>query len=458
MAATGVLVAGVVVLDDGGADHPGAWDDRVVPLVEFVEDERGLSFDHPVTVEFLTEEEYSDAVRFDGDVLSDEEREGFVEWGAVLEALGLVAVGTDLLESSNELVDSGTLAFYDPFTETVVVRGTEMTTGVEVTLVHELVHVAQDQAFDLTQPPPVDSAGAYEAYDALIEGDATRIELAYVDMLDHEVQEAYWDDYLADYDTSRDDLADVPVSLQALLAAPYVLGSPLVELIAADGGNAAVDEAFADPPLSSEHLLDPRSFFDDDEPVDVELPAVPAGAEQIGEGDTLGATMLYLVLADRIDPIAALTAVDGWGGDAFVTYREGDRACVRADLVGDTVADTDELAQALRSWVDVGTVGDGSVDVTDGVVAFESCTGSGDGGADPPPGRALDTLSVPAARSGLMAMAATGGGYDNDEAFAFGTCFVERVSLETLVEANEAEPSAVVADEIDAAMTDCLAT
>jgi hypothetical protein len=457
VAAVGLLAAGIVVLDGGGSDHPDAWDERVVPLVEFVERERGLSFDHPVTVEFLTEDEYSEAVRFDDDVLSEEEREGFAESAAALEALGLVPVGTDLLETSNDLVDSGTLAFYDPFAETVVVRGTEMTTGVEATLVHELVHVAQDQAFDLTQPPPVESTGAYEAYDALVEGDATRIEYAYIDTLSPDVQEAYWDDYMAGYDASRDDLADVPVALEAMLAAPYVLGSPLVELIAADGGNAAVDAAFADPPRSSEHLLDPRSFFDGDDPVDVDEPELPTGAEQVGEGDTLGATMLYIVLAERIDPMAALTAADGWGGDAFVTYREADRACVRADFVGDSATDTDELAQALRSWVDAGAVGDASVDVAAGVVAFESCAGS-DGGAEPHPGRAVDALAVPAARSGLMAMAAADGGYDNDDAFAFGACFVERVGFESLVEANGSEPSAAVADEIDAAMTYCAST
>ena len=50
---------------------------------------------------------------------------------------------------STSVSDGGTLAFYDPTDERVRVRGTEMTVGLEVTLVHELTHALQDQHFDL---------------------------------------------------------------------------------------------------------------------------------------------------------------------------------------------------------------------------------------------------------------------------------------------------------------------
>src|SRR5687767_10540895 len=56
---TGVLVLGLVALatrafGSDGPDHPDAWDPRVSDLAAFVEDERGLEFDHPVHVDFLT--------------------------------------------------------------------------------------------------------------------------------------------------------------------------------------------------------------------------------------------------------------------------------------------------------------------------------------------------------------------------------------------------------------------
>lgn len=459
VAVVGVLLAAAVVLeDDGGIDHPDEWDERVVDLVAFVEQERGLSFEHPVTVEFLTEEQYSDSARVDEGTLADEDREAMEDSGTVLEALGLVPAETDLMDTSNEMADTGTLAFYDPITETVTVRGTEMTTGLEVTLVHELVHVAQDQAFDLEQTLADESAGAYEAFRALVEGDASRIEMSYVDTLDSDEQDAYWDDYTAEVDESEAGLSEVPAALQALFAAPYVFGQPMVDLIAHEGGNGAVDDAFADPPRSAEHLFDPRSYFADDAPVEVAEPELPDGADPVSESGPLGATTLFVMLSERIDPLTALGAADGWGGDMSAAYRDDDRTCVRVDLVGDSAEDTSEIADALQAWSDAGPVGVATVDETSDGVSFESCAGGADGeAAAASSGRSLDALALPATRSQLMVMAARDGGLDHDEAFAIGDCFVRHVPFETITEANEStEPSAEVTAVIDDAIAGCM--
>jgi hypothetical protein len=459
VAVVGLLAAAAIVLNRGGGiDHPEEWDRRVVDLVAFVERERGIEFDHPVEIEFLSEREYSERVRVDETALTDQDRALVEESSTVLEALGLVPLDTDLFESSNEMADAGTLAFYDPVIERVIVRGTEMTTGVEVTLVHELVHVAQDQAFDLERPPATDTSAAYEAFDALVEGDAVRIELDYVDSLSADEQTGYWDDYGAAYDESQAALTEVPPALQALFAAPYLLGQPVVDLLAADGGNEAVDDAFADPPVSSEHLLDPRSYFDGDAPIEVDEPEIGDGSEAIGEPSPLGATTLFVMLAERIDPLVALAAADGWGGDMSVAYDDGDGTCVRVDLVGDTATDRDEIAAALQAWVDAGPAGAASVTTSGDRVVFESCSAEVEADAAPPAAvSSLDALVLPATRSQLMMVATSDLGLDHDEAFALGDCFVRRVPLATLVEANAAsEPSAELAALIDDTMAACM--
>jgi len=457
----GLVVAALVVARSDGIDHPDEWDERVVDLAAFVEEARGLDFEHPVTVEFLTDDEYSARATVDESTLTDEDRAAVEESGTVLAALGLVPADTDMFATGNDMADTGTLAFYDPVTETVTVRGTEMTTGIEVTLVHELVHVAQDQAFDLEKPPPDSSNGAVEAFDALVEGDAVRIELDYVESLDPDEQDAYWAAYEQDYEESSEGLTEVPSALQALFAAPYVLGQPLVDLIVEDGGNDAVDAAFDEPPTSSEHLLDPRAYFAGDAPVEVDEPAVPDGADEIGEAGPLGATTLYVMLAARIDPLEALTAADGWGGDTHVAFRDDDQTCVLADLVGDTQSDTDEIAAALEAWVDAGPPGAAYVVRTpEGRVRLESCgAAAGDGEAAPASGvDALDALAVPATRSQLMAMATTSMGLDPDEAFAVGDCFVRRLPLDELTEANgSAELPPELSETIDTTMAACMA-
>ena len=62
MACVVVLAGGITaaVMRTGGGRLPSEWDARVLDLVHFVERERGALFDHPVPVDFLTPEEYSE--------------------------------------------------------------------------------------------------------------------------------------------------------------------------------------------------------------------------------------------------------------------------------------------------------------------------------------------------------------------------------------------------------------
>src|SRR4051794_26256983 len=64
----GVLAAGLIVftrVNGRGVAHPDQWDPRVVDIVHFVEMHRGLEFKHPVYVDFLSPDEYSQRARHD---------------------------------------------------------------------------------------------------------------------------------------------------------------------------------------------------------------------------------------------------------------------------------------------------------------------------------------------------------------------------------------------------------
>ncbi len=114
----------------------------VADLADFVEEERGRSFEHPVYVDFLTEDEYTDLARTEEDDLSDADRETLEQAEAMHRAMGLAEGDLDLLAALNDVVDSGTLAFYDSDVDRVRVRGTDLTPGLRVTLVHELTHAS----------------------------------------------------------------------------------------------------------------------------------------------------------------------------------------------------------------------------------------------------------------------------------------------------------------------------
>ena len=47
----------------------------------------------------------------------------------------------------------------------------------------------------------------------------------------------------------------------------------------------------------------------------------------VGKPDVFGAYTLYLVLASRLGPSAALDVADGWGGDSMITLKRHGNTC-----------------------------------------------------------------------------------------------------------------------------------
>ncbi len=369
-------ITGIGVLADQPPKQPADWDPRVADLVEFVQNERGLLYDHPVPIDFLTEQQYSDRVA-DRDKLTDEDVAQLEQVEGEMRAFGLVNGDVDLVASMGTLEDEGTLAYYDPETERITVRGTEMTPALRVTLVHELTHVVQDQHFDLQQLDGFESSDLEAGFRALAEGDATRIENRYIDSLDSADRKAYDDTTAAQSDAAGADLSGVPDALVAYFGAPYVLGTDLVDLLEQTGGDKAINQAFDLPPDSEAVLLDPFRFLDGDAATDVPVPALEAGEEKVDDGD-MGAIALLLLLEGQLDPHDALDAVDAWDGDAYVGFTRDGRACVRVAIATVDAPGAGRLDQLLTEWSAAVPAADATVSRDDTTVTFESC----DPGAD----------------------------------------------------------------------------
>lgn len=422
VAAVGIVA---VVLRDDGPDYPDAWDARVVELVAFVEEERGHDFEHPVPIDFLTPEEYAARTRTDAAELTDEELAGAEQTEGLLRAMGLVDSDIDLLESSNDLSDTGTLAFYDSEIERVIVRGTEITPDLAVTMVHELTHVLQDQVFGLDRLTEGDAtSGELAAFRGLVEGDAVRIQNRYEASLDPADQEAIA--AAQGDDQAAIDEEGIPEALQAIFALPYALGEGFVSVLEVEGDDA-IDDAFEDPPTTEEHLLDPFAYLDLDEPTLVLTPEVD-DAELIGEGD-FGAASLFLVLATRIDQHQALDAALGWGGDAYVGYLHDDVSCMELDVLGDTPADSEELAVALEAWSAAGAPGSASVTRDGERTRLHTCDPGAASAA--PTGSSIDAVSMAATRTYLGAEALRSGAR-SDAARCYADGVVHAFSVEEL--------------------------
>ena len=307
-------------------------------------------------------------------------------------------------------------------------------------MVHELTHVLQDQIFDLDQLTEADAtSGELAAFRALVEGDAGRIEDSYEATLSDEEQAAI--DAAEANDTAAVEGEEIPEALEAIFGLPYALGGGFVLALEAESDDA-VDAAFRSPPTTEEHLLDPESYFDDDEAIGVDAPDV-GDAEVLDAGD-FGAASLYLVLASRIDLAQALRASIGWGGDAYVNYLQDDRTCVDLNVTGDEPSDVDELDAALVAWVAAGPSGTASLVREGDLVRLHACDPGVDAAGGT--GSAFDALALAVTRTAIITELIAAGA---DEGFV--RCYVDAVlAAFTVEELTGSEPPA----EFDARIAD----
>ena len=415
-----VVAATAVVLGGSGSAYPSEWDERVRELAEFASDARGLTYEHPVHVDFLSEDEYSELATYAEADLTVEDKVAQHDFEASSRALGLVRGDVDLFESSNELVSDGTLAYYDLVTKRVMVRGTDLTPSVRATLVHELTHVLQDQNFDLNRVFETDAQN--NAFRAVAEGDANRIEQEYLAGLSDEEYAEWEEEVNAGWEQAQEDLADVPDWLTVSFGAAYDLGEPLVHAIEAAGGRRAVDEALSEPPLTEEQLVDATRFLAGEKPKRVTAPKLPKGARLIDEADFGTLTWMFM-LSERMPAAAALDAVDGWGGDAYIAYEVDDQVCAAGRFAGDTVADTTEMATALDRWAGAMPAG-AEAEVTraqDGkTVGFVTCDPGPDAEDSRSGGGSVAALDLLATRAYLLITFLDGGAPRGTAACAAG--------------------------------------
>ncbi len=423
-----------------GAVAEAKWDPKVAPIARKVEKLRGLDFLQPVDVEYLSDAAFAKRVAVDQGKLDASDRADIRRSQAQLAAIGLLPSGVDLVDAVSSLQSSGVLAYYDPKTKRVVVRGQELMPATEVTLAHELTHALQDQHFNLTRMRRVaEREHASAALTALVEGDARRVDQLYADQLPAARRASYEQSRAEESSRASDSIraAGVPDSLVALFQSPYLLGPPMLEVATSLDGKGAVDELFRDPPRSDSAFLTPTSLADDDDTVKVDRPKLRDGERADGKPDVFGAFGLYLMLSSRIDPVRALAVADGWGGDAMITLRRGDTACVRATFAGRSDAEGDAIGDALEQWIAAGPAD--AADVTRHG-SRSTLTACDPGAGVPSSDGSLAALTVAVTRDEILSQF-IGGGEKAATCVANGV--VADPTFRPLIEASVADPDAL---------------
>lgn len=130
-------------------------------------------------------------------------------------------------------------------------------------------------------------------------------------------------------------------------------GAQFVQGLLDDGKYTAVNEAWAARPNSTEQLIHPEKYAEQEPPIDVELrDFLPALGDnwQLLQQATLGEALLRVYLSGQLNEMQVETAASGWGGDQYAIYQSGEQSVLVFKIVWDSLEDSTEFAALYPNY------------------------------------------------------------------------------------------------------------
>ena len=202
------------------------------------------------------------------------------------------------------------------------------------TFAHELTHILQGRHF---KTPERRTHDAKQAWSALIEGDAG---LTAKECIKTE----------ADPNPSALTLAQkasfsyiyaskMPDSLTRIWLFPYDYGENFCKALYANGGWTRVNQAYEDPPQTTEQIIHPEKYLEGEWYADVEAPPPNASGWINAKTDRLGEHFILVMLETHLSTSESAEAAEGWNGDNFTLYEKGNDYMFTWRILWDTEED-----------------------------------------------------------------------------------------------------------------------
>jgi hypothetical protein len=271
----------------------------------------------------------------------------------VWESLLLVGESTGSSEAISDTRSSAVLGYYSPGSDRIViVSETETPMVSRTTLAHELVHALQDQQFGLNRT--AETQDTQLATNGVVEGEANYIQQIYQQRC-----ASGWDCIAMPESNGGGGggSSSRNAGVFTVILQPYVSGPQFVNAVYGEGGWDAVDELHSEFPASSEQVIHPRRY-PDEEPVEVTVTDRSNTEwdrfDHDPVGDTVGEASIFATMyhndqtdADRYSYQS--TPSEGWAGDTVVPYHNESGAGGYVWVTQwDSEADAEEFADAYR--------------------------------------------------------------------------------------------------------------
>ena len=222
------------------------------------------------------------------------------------------------------------------------------------TFVHELTHIMQE-SYSLPERPTFDGA---KALTSLKEGDATFM----ADIFKNDGVISTSLSVTVDDKTSLsvplgflfgDEIQlSLPSTIDDLNRFPYRYGVEFVKaLYNQKGGWEAVNEAYENPPRTTEQIMHPEKYFAQEDAQTVEVPSI-TGEWNLKKTDRFGEYFIFVMLDNWLSETDAKNAAEGWGGDLINYYEKDDDFLFTWNIAWDSSEDAYEFYAAFQDMMD----------------------------------------------------------------------------------------------------------
>lgn len=315
-------------------------------LIAFVEEERGHEFVTRPQVTMLDGAAFTNEWNATIARSAEEEADDYENFTDIYRAMGILEGSDSLEEIWMRFGDAGVLGYYDPDRGDIVLRSDEITAFTKTVLVHELVHALEDQVFGIDRDEYDERDDEIDwTFSALLEGSARVIEGRYrASLTEAERDEETAVRQALPRTVSSSEFTDSFLELQF---GRYRYGETFAEALWA-GGVSQLDGAFAEPPATSEAVIDPDVFLlgsAADGAIDA-----PVADGTVFESGLWGEAAWAALFADVFGVAEGRQLADGWGGDQYVAWRTDSETCVRIHVEADNPDALDNYALALEEW------------------------------------------------------------------------------------------------------------
>ncbi|MCH8310348.1 MAG: serine/threonine protein kinase, partial [Chloroflexi bacterium] len=332
-----------------------ALSDMIAEAQPWIHNLRDLEVDGDISVEFRSRSDLDEITR--GFFRRPNVRQQVYEAQELYKALGLMQEEDDLEEILTKIQNQQVLALFDDQTEKVYMLLDDSATGPEGELGYANAYMGalQQKRFntaDIRNRTRAKGADSFRAANALILGDVAQISSAYVARAMTKDEAGILREPVPD-----SELLNAPRVVRETTLFPVREGANFVAGLFGENGWETVNDAYKNPPITTEQVLHPEKYFEAEEP---QLTSLPDLSSDLGKGwnevnsDVMGEFLIRVYLEEYLDDDQAADAAAGWGGDRYSLLNGplGERLFISM-IRWDTFQDAAEFFDAYQVFMGV---------------------------------------------------------------------------------------------------------